>query len=78
MIQRNASGASLLRFIAAVGLLAAAGCESSPFKDGSRVEEDPEQAVIDGDGGDGGGMESEDLEGGEDVDQDPNIGAPMR
>ncbi len=62
-------------------LCAALGCESSPFQDGSEVTEDPEQAVIDGngpaDGGAVGAMEPGIEDDENDVDQDPNIGGPM-
>lgn len=60
----------------AVALLLA-GCQSSPFKGPSQVPQDPEQEVIDGNGPADGGAVPMEIEDGEDVDQDPNVGAPM-
>jgi len=73
---------SVVVFVGVSAVLGAAlGCESSPFKDGSSVREDPEQAVIDGngpaDGGAVGAMEPGIVDDENDVDQDPNIGGPM-
>jgi len=66
-----------LALVATAAALLLAGCQSSPFKGPSQVDEDPEQAVINGNGPASGGAAPMDLEGGEDVDQDPNIGGPM-
>jgi len=66
-----------LALVATAAALLLAGCQSSPFKGPSQVPQDPEQEVIEGNGPADGGAVPMEIEDGEDVDQDPTVGAPM-
>ncbi len=60
-------------------LLLLVACQGSPYDGPSRVQEDPEQAVINGDGHGGAVPMDDEIEDDEnDIDQDPVIGAPER